>query len=328
MIKAVDVSVIIPAYNAADYIERCLESVLVQHEVEYEIIVVDDCSTDGTDAVVRSIRSTRIHFCRLPRNHGGPSKPRNTGIGLAQGMFVAMLDSDDLLTPDSLRRRFEFLCRRPELGMVFCDALRFSDESGPHSSSFLCNYDHFHALRKREADEGCYIIEMADAYRGLLQGDFVLPSGVMMPKTIFDEIGGYDEALTNGQDLDMSLRIARRYPLGFLDMVGFRQRMHARSISNRGVSLAHNRITVLKKQLALDPSAAIVRLVRRRIAQNYNVIGYQHRSRGEMRSARAAYLESLRWRPNLRATRGMLLSCLARSAYERLRRYKTTLMRR
>lgn len=149
-----------------------------------------------------------------------------------------------------------------------------------------------------------------------------------MPKTVFDEIGGYDEALTNGQDLDMSLRIARRYPLGFLDMVGFRQRMHARSISNRGVSLAHNRITVLKKQLALDPSAAIVRLVRRRIAQNYNVIGYQHRSRGEMRSARAAYLESLRWRPNLRATRGMLLSCLARSAYERLRRYKTTLMRR
>lgn len=102
------VSVIIPAYNRADLLPRAIDSVLAQTYQHFEIIIVDDASTDDTQAVVQAIGDRRIRYLRHERNQGGASA-RNTGIDAASGEFVAFLDSDDVWLPEKLERQLDFI---------------------------------------------------------------------------------------------------------------------------------------------------------------------------------------------------------------------------
>jgi len=92
--KSVTVSVIIPTYNRAHLVGRAIRSVLNQTYQDFEIIVVDDCSTDNTEEIVKGFNDHRIRYMRHDRNRGG-SAARNTGIKASQGKYIAFLDSDD-----------------------------------------------------------------------------------------------------------------------------------------------------------------------------------------------------------------------------------------
>lgn len=101
-----DVTFVVAAYNSADTIMRVIESALSQEGVTVEVIVVDDCSTDATPALVAAIRDLRVRLIALDRNRG-PGGARNAGIGAARGKWIAVLDSDDTVRPDRLRRMIE-----------------------------------------------------------------------------------------------------------------------------------------------------------------------------------------------------------------------------
>ncbi|MDX2328385.1 glycosyltransferase family 2 protein [Sinorhizobium medicae] len=101
-----DVTFVVAAYNSADTIMRAIESALSQEGVTVEVIVVDDCSTDATPALVAAIRDLRVRLIALDRNRG-PGGARNAGIGAARGKWIAVLDSDDTVRPDRLRRMIE-----------------------------------------------------------------------------------------------------------------------------------------------------------------------------------------------------------------------------
>ena len=98
------VSVIIPMYNSARYIRSCVESVLNQTFREFEIICVDDCSTDETVKIVLEMaqQDRRIRLVRHAKNSGAASEPRNTGMRMSRGKYIAFLDSDDMYTPTAL----------------------------------------------------------------------------------------------------------------------------------------------------------------------------------------------------------------------------------
>ncbi|MCB1782654.1 MAG: glycosyltransferase family 2 protein [Alphaproteobacteria bacterium] len=98
---SVDVSVIIAAYNVESYIERAVRSVLDQQDISFEIIAVDDCSTDNTFAVLNAIRDPRLKIMKTPKN-AGPGAARNTGIKAAAGKWIAILDGDDAFAPGRL----------------------------------------------------------------------------------------------------------------------------------------------------------------------------------------------------------------------------------
>lgn len=98
-----DVSFVIAAYNAEDTLERAIDSALGQGGVSMEIIVVDDCSTDGTGALVRNHCDPRVRLVTMPRN-SGPAAARNAGFATARGRWIAVLDSDDALRPDRMAR--------------------------------------------------------------------------------------------------------------------------------------------------------------------------------------------------------------------------------
>jgi teichuronic acid biosynthesis glycosyltransferase TuaG len=113
------ISVVIPVYNAEKYIAAAIESVLGQSYEDFELLVVNDCSTDGTRTVVESFafHDKRVCLINLPTNKGGPAGPRNIGVLRARGRWIAFLDADDIWHPCKLQRQFDLL---EKTGARFC----------------------------------------------------------------------------------------------------------------------------------------------------------------------------------------------------------------
>lgn len=124
------VSVIIPCFNAASYVGSAIRSVLAQTCPPVEVIVVDDCSTDNTCAVVAEVaaRAPSVRLIELAENSGTPARPRNIGVQQARGEWIAFLDADDLWHPQKLELQMALL---GELGLAMCSTamLDFADES-------------------------------------------------------------------------------------------------------------------------------------------------------------------------------------------------------
>ena len=114
------VSVIIPTHNRANLLGRAIQSVLEQTFTRFELIIVDDGSTDETENLVRNFRDKRISYCR--QKNMGATAARNTGLELARGDYVSFLDSDDEWTPTKIERQLEVFCSSalPNLGLVTC----------------------------------------------------------------------------------------------------------------------------------------------------------------------------------------------------------------
>jgi teichuronic acid biosynthesis glycosyltransferase TuaG len=129
MVDEVVVSVVMPAYNAAKYIGSSVRSVLEQTYRQLELIVIDDCSTDGTAQLVEASvgADARVKVIRLPKNRGAPAGPRNVGVVVAQGKWVAFIDADDIWHPQKLASQMQVL---QASGARFCSTqmLDFTDE--------------------------------------------------------------------------------------------------------------------------------------------------------------------------------------------------------
>jgi glycosyltransferase involved in cell wall biosynthesis len=117
------VSVVIPAFNAAKYIRETLDSVLAQTYRPIEIVVVDDGSTDGTREQILAY-GDRVRYVWQP-NSGGCSSPRNYGVRMASGEFIAFLDADDLIAPERIAAAVAVMKRRPDVGLAFTNFAHF-----------------------------------------------------------------------------------------------------------------------------------------------------------------------------------------------------------
>ncbi len=185
------VSVIIPTYNRKDYVQEAIDSVLVQTYDDYEIIVVDDGSTDGTGDILRTQFGARLRY--EWQENRGESSARNRGISLAQGEYVAFLDSDDLALPRRLARAVDALDSDPGVGMVSGQALLI-DAQGKRIES---------------APLGVGLDTASLTPAGLLGGNLIAgPSTVTVRKRILDDLCGFDESLRYGEDWDLWIRIS------------------------------------------------------------------------------------------------------------------------
>lgn len=186
------VSVIIPAYNAAATIERTIESVRRQTLQDFEIVVIDDGSTDDTAMRVRAIGDPRIEVHSHPR--GGLPTARNRGIAVARGEYLAFLDADDLWACRKLESHVDILTRHPEAGVAY---------------SWSCTIDEADRVLGRHhaaSWEG-------DVYARLLQVFFVgNASNAIVRRQVVDTSGIYDEGLDRGEDWEFLVRVASRWP--------------------------------------------------------------------------------------------------------------------
>lgn len=180
------VSVIIPAYNQASYVRKAIQSVLEQTYPDFELIVVDDGSTDETPQILASIHDPRMRVVR--QANAGLSAARNTGIRESCAPLVTLLDSDDFFLPDKLSVQKEYLDTHAEIGMV----------SG--GTWYVDQYDQVFA----EAIEATGRLDLP----AILFGNPFTPSAVMVRRVWFDRVGLFDEMLRALEDKDLWLRMA------------------------------------------------------------------------------------------------------------------------
>ena len=189
------VSIIIPTYNHARFLRAAIESALRQTRPALEVIVVDDGSTDETPEILAQFDD---RICVRWQENRGPAAARNAGIAAARGDFLLFLDSDDVLLPACVelqRARFE---AEPSLGLVYSD-VEFFDVKGT-------------LVRvSNQGLEGRVARELL-----LLEGPVITSagSGIMVPRRVAEEVGGFDDRLLASEDWDFCYRVASRYPIG------------------------------------------------------------------------------------------------------------------
>jgi len=136
MLKNPNVSVIVATYNRANFIDRAIKSILNQIYQDFEIIIVDDGSSDNTEEIIKGYKDKRIIYIKHKKNQG-ISTARNTGIKRAKGEYIAFLDSDDEWFPEKLERQVVLLQNESsEVGVVYSD-LRYIDENGKDMNKLL-----------------------------------------------------------------------------------------------------------------------------------------------------------------------------------------------
>lgn len=195
---ALEVSVIIPAYNAAWCVRKAIDSVLGQQDVDLELIVVDDGSTDDTAAVLAGYAAA-IRVVR--KVNGGLSSARNAGIRAARGTLIAFLDADDWWLPGKLQRQVEWMRDRPDLGFT-STAARVEDPEGRLLNIWACPQCKMDFLIHLFGNNG----DMAGS-----------GSAAVVRRELFDRVGVFDETLRSLEDIDMWMRLAAVAAYGCLE---------------------------------------------------------------------------------------------------------------
>ena len=219
------VSVCIPAYNHEPYIGAAIESVLAQTIQDFEIVVTDDCSLDGTRDVVASFRDDRIRLLTLPRN-SGPSVAANNNIRHARGAFIALLASDDTFRADKIEVQLKVLRDEPQVGVVF-SGMNYIDENGDafHGENALAVADQPNRGR-------------AEWYRHfLLAGNPFSAPTAMMRRSVLPSPAPFDPRFLQVQDFDLWIRIGFQHDFFIVPekLINYRVRPDAANASANSV---------------------------------------------------------------------------------------------
>lgn len=198
----IPVSVVIPLYNKGEEILKTLDTVFKQTVSDYEIIVVDDGSTDDGAAKVEAVADERIRLIR--KGNGGVSTARNSGIQAAQADFIAFLDADDEWDSDHLETLLRLRAHYPQAGIYATHHVRMSESGKAERHAF--------AGIPPKPWEG--ILE--NYFRSAIKGTNPLwTSACAVPKGVLDAIGMFDEEMRKSQDVQLWNRIASKYPVAF-----------------------------------------------------------------------------------------------------------------
>jgi glycosyltransferase involved in cell wall biosynthesis len=227
------VSVIIPTYNRLPMLKEAVESVLAQDFEDFELIVVDDGSTDGTvDEITRY--GGRVKLLQHKENRG-VSAARNSGILHARGKYIGFLDSDDLWVKGKLKTQVNFLDENPQYPLCYTDEI------------WIRRGKRVNPMVKHAKFSG-WILEKC------LPLCIISPSSALMRKTLFSKVGLFDEALPVCEDYDLWLRVSVRFPIFFINKKLIVKRGgHPDQLSNRSWGNDRFRVIALEKLLS-DPS--------------------------------------------------------------------------
>ena len=185
------VSVIIPAYNAAEHIQKAIESVLIQNYRNFELLIINDGSTDNTEEIIRTYKSDKIKYIR--QENCGLAATHNAGIRQSGGEFVVKLDADDMMAPDFISKHLQEFENHPDADLVYCDDYLIDKKGKP--------------LRVIDNPE---YADRKSLIRDLFRSGFpIVPFRTCIRRSVFDKIGFFDESLHVGEDYDMMRRFVQ-----------------------------------------------------------------------------------------------------------------------
>jgi len=260
------VSVIIPTYNRWPMVGEAVESVLAQSFRDFELIVVDDGSSDGSAERITALGGdTRI----IVRSRCGVSAARNYVASVARGRYLAFLDSDDLWLAEKLAVQTAFMME--------------------HSEMQICQTEEIWLRRgKRVNPKAKHRKPSGNIFRASLELCLVSPSAVMLTKDLFDEVGGFDESLPVCEDYDLWLRVAVNHPIPLIDApLVIKRGGHPDQLSHSLWGMDRYRVVALQKLLRAGVSGEKREWVVDALGRKISVLAQGAHKRGKEAQARA-----------------------------------------
>ncbi len=303
----VTISVIIPAFNAAAYIGATLQSVINQSRQPLEIIVVDDGSSDDTVAIARSFC---VHIISLTNR--GPSAARNTGVAAARGTYVALIDADDLWTPQKLEKQLAALQSFSRPAFSITDYRSFDNEGAHVRESELNAHAAFRRSRRPIARTPNFILD-GSASGPVLADSYIPPSSVLVTRAHYLAAGGFDESLRMTEDYEFHLRLLQRIPAIAVMEPLLLYRRHRDQASAKLVTGMAGFVAVAQLVAARPeryPKGEVEFLARTEFLRQYRV-GFAHARLGEFAEAAQYFRASLRARKSLQAYVALAASIVA-----------------
>lgn len=194
-------SVVISVYNKQGFIANTLATVLAQTEQDFEILVINDASTDASEKEVLAVKDPRITYHTFTQNQGAGAA-RNKGISLSSGQYIALLDGDDLWHPNYLLEINNLIAAFPDHN-VFATAIDIEDHDGTRASQYTFSNPN----NTRHLD--------LDYFESSYKNTILTSSSTVIERDVFKAIGTYDETIKSGQDTDLWIRIGLEYRIAF-----------------------------------------------------------------------------------------------------------------
>jgi GT2 family glycosyltransferase len=346
------VSVIVPTFNRAWCIGRAIDSALQQTHRDFEVIIVDDGSSDGTRELIekkyRDIKSIKYIY----QTNSGVASSRNVALKLANGEFIAFLDSDDIWKPWKVELQLECMKKLPHIGMIWSDMEALGPDGSIVSSRYIRTM--YTAYRRfpidvlfaehytlpnisvaPESELAHSTLYAGDIFSPMVTGNLVHTSTAMLRRDRADQVGGFDEQLQHsGEDYDFHLRTCREGPVGFINLSTILyQTGLPDQLVGRSYFMAQNFLTTLSRTLERDQKriALAPRIIDEILAEANAWVAEVLISRGDPRAAERYLKCNLRHKPWQPRALAQLALCqvplevaeLCRRAYRNLSRHRT-----
>lgn len=249
----VPIDIIIPVYNREGWLAQSLSSVVAQTYPHWELFIVDDGSTDGTQQICAqwAARDPRIQWVSQARS--GVSAARNRGVAMGQAPWVAFLDSDDQWKPEKLKRQVQQILESPDLRFFHCDEIwiRNGVRVNPH--------------KKHKKSGGQLFLKS-------LPLCCISPSAALIHRGLFEELGGFREDFTVCEDYDLWLKVTERDEVGFLDeALVVKQGGHSDQLSRQMHSMDHYRCwslmnTLERGRITEEQRQAVIKILLKKLS--------------------------------------------------------------
>lgn len=211
--KRIKISVIMSVYNGKDYLEQAVNSVLAQTYTEFEFVIIDDCSTDGSYEMLLSIAKldNRVSLFRNETNQG-LTKSLNLGVKFSKGDYIARMDADDICIPQRLEYQLSYILENREVDLLYADTVLIDK-----NSEVICD-----SWRPNNINKVLSCLE---------KHNFIPHPTVIFRKSTFNRIGGYNENCRTGQDVDLWLRMRdQECHFGYLNKIVLMYRLNPSSV--------------------------------------------------------------------------------------------------
>jgi glycosyltransferase involved in cell wall biosynthesis len=260
------VSVIVPAFNAERFIGECLASLVAQAYANTEIIVVDDGSTDGTAELVKNEFTTVRYLYQ--ENSGTCSRPRNAGAKLARGEFIGFFDADDVMQPDCIRSHIDAFADFPSAAFSLVNYQNFASKDnsniGPahfQTCKLLAVHTGICAERPRVLIAGRRAREI------LIEENFASACGIVIRRSVFSGLGGFDEILRASEDFDLAYRASTEGDVAVNLAVGFRRRTHEDNMSHQTARILGEKIRSRAQLAVIEPDSELRRRLQLKLGE-------------------------------------------------------------
>lgn len=284
------VSVVIPAYNRATSIVAAIESVLRQTHSDFELIVVDDASGDGTAEAAEAVADPRLRVVRLPANRGAAGA-RNAGAAEARGRWIAFQDSDDEWLPEKLARQLARLGERPGAVAAYCGLLTVGELDAARPDADRLGADGAERTRVLYTPPPETDLVEGRIQPTLLVRNVMSTQTVVVRRDVFAALGGFDESLPAMEDWEFAIRLAGQGEIAFVDAPLVHQRFSPNSLTrNLGKQLRAHAL-ILEKSMALYAGRPDL------LARQYYILAGDSRRAGDLDAARRYLARARRARP-------------------------------